>query len=184
MANIDVVQGIVQNNFSYTSLIRWLSLLNQGSILTDQFILTAYHCVAEKISEIGHLQALFGISTKQEALYLESYDHEIHHSTIRKVSLILIWHGCGLNPTSKLRPHMAIIYLTSSARLKTLSKQFSGSLSRTPYGSPKEKLIRTIIYHPDADLPTNKADLAILQLTNPITKWTDFIMPACIPFSK
>ena len=48
----------------------------------------------------------------------------------------------------------------------------------------KKNLQRNIIYHPDADFTTNKADLAILQLTNPIPKWTDFIMPACMPFSK
>ena len=47
-----------------------------------------------------------------------------------------------------------------------------------------ETLLRTIIYHPDGDITTNKADLAILQITNPIPKWTDFIMPACMPFSK
>ena len=65
-------------------------MLNPGSILTNEFILTAYHCIAEKLSQIDHLQAVFGISTKQEALYLESYDHEIYHSSIRKAFLLPI----------------------------------------------------------------------------------------------
>ena len=56
------------------------------SILTDEFILTAFHCIADILSQIDHLQAIFGISTAQEAFYLESYDHEIHYSTIRNGS--------------------------------------------------------------------------------------------------
>ena len=71
-------------------------MLNVGSILTDQFVLTAYHCIADKIPQMEYMQAFFGISTKQEGLYLESYDHEIHHSSIREASLFLI----GLRLTS------------------------------------------------------------------------------------
>ena len=85
ITNIVVVAGNIQNIYRPEG-----PFLNFESILTDQFILTAYHCIAETISQINNFQAFFGISTKQEALYLESYDHEIYYSSIRKASLVPI----------------------------------------------------------------------------------------------
>ena len=92
MMNIDVEPGKIErlSQYLYRSVIRlWLAVWRfSKSILTDKFILTAFHCVAEILSEIDHLQAIFGISTTQEAFYLESYDHEIHYSSIRNDSTI------------------------------------------------------------------------------------------------